>query len=169
MLKQAVIVLVTLSLVSFFDVNAAKIQTTKIIYDGGGRTTQNYISKIAYTGGNVKPSTFNTFPIVTKEMSVGPLGEHEGRDAKFVAAARPLFIVGYDQVSVDWLRSNAQLLIERDAIGYVVNVENKIQMDYLSNLLGNKIMLLPMNMSEMSEQLNIQHYPFYMDSQGVLR
>ncbi len=114
MLKQAVIVLVTLSLVSFFDVNAAKIKTTNIIYDGGGRTTQNHTSKIVYSGGNVKPSTFNPFPIVTKEMSVGPLGEHEGRDAKFIAAVRPLFIIGYDQVSVDWLRSNAQLLIECD-------------------------------------------------------
>ena len=145
---------------------AVEIKSTRVIYDGGGRTTQGYLSAINIGG---YPSKREAFPVVTKEMSVGPIGEEEGRGAQYAAAFRPLFIVGYDAVSIDWLKANAEVLIKHNAVGYVANVNSKEEMDYLAHLLDDKLLLLPMNVSEISAQLKIKHYPFYIDNTGVLR
>ena len=155
-----------LFLISGVETSAVEIKNTRVIYDNGGRTTKDYISAINIGGHK---SNKDLFPIITKEMSVGRVAEEEGRDIKYAAASRPFFIVGYDAVSIDWLKANSELLIKRNAIGYVANVRNMAEMNYLARLLEDKVMLLPMNVSEIARELNIQHYPFYIDNKGVLR
>ncbi len=106
---------------------------------------------------------------MTKELSVGRVEEDEAANIRYGAAVRPLFIIGYDAVSVEWLQSNAEILKERNAVGYVANVETEEQLAHLNSILDNQVLLLAMNASDIANKLEIRHYPFYMDRDGIQR
>lgn len=109
------------------------------------------------------------FPVVTTSMTVGKVTPDEAKDIKYQVAMRPMFIVGYDPVSINWLKSNQALLSEKKAIGLVVNVENREQMEVLQKIVGSDVMMQPTPGDRLAEHLKIKHYPFYMDNQGVMR
>ncbi len=144
------------------------LKKTRVIHNGQGKPTTAYISKIKI-GRSGNALNKSKFPVVTKELSVGRVGEEEATNARYEAAVRPLFIIGYDATSVEWLQSNAEILKEKNAVGYVANVETEEQLSHLNAILDNKVLLLAMNASDIANKLNIKHYPFYMDRNGILR
>ncbi len=108
-------------------------------------------------------------PVVSKSLKVGQVTEEEAKDVPYHMIARPVFIVGYDPVSLNWLDNNSQFLAEKNAIGFVVNVETVAQMNELQAVAGKGILLQPTPGDRFAEQMNIRHYPFYLDSDGVMR
>ncbi len=147
--------------------NVSGLKKTRVIHDGHGKPTNNYISKIKIgRSGSLKK---NKFPVITEELSVGRVGEEEAANIRYDMAVRPLFIIGYDATSVEWLQSNAEILKERNAVGYVANVETEEQLSHLNDILDNKVLLLAMNASDIANKLSIKHYPFYMDQNGIQR
>ncbi len=148
--------------------NEMGLKQTRVIHNGQGKPTTAYISKIKI-GGSGNALNKSKFPVVTKELSVGRVGKGEAANVRYEVAVRPLFIIGYDATSVEWLQSNAERLKEKNAVGYVANVETEEQLDHLNTILDNKVLLLAMNASDIANKLNIKHYPFYMDRNGILR
>lgn len=80
-----------------------------------------------------------------------------------------MFIIGYDSVSINWLKQNRQFLNEKRAIGLVVNVSTVEQMDYLQSVAGKGILMQATNGEQMAKAINLQHYPFFVDQNGVMR
>ena len=144
------------------------LHKTRVIHDGYGKPTDSYISKVKIGGGGSLKRK-SKFPVVTKELSVGRVEHDEAANIRYGAAVRPLFIIGYDAVSVEWLQSNAEILKERNAVGYVANVETEEQLAHLNSIIDNKVLLLAMNASDIANKLEIRHYPFYMDRDGIQR
>jgi integrating conjugative element protein (TIGR03765 family) len=151
---------------------------TKVIEDRGGQLIDHYLPKNKNTDDQMKERFENRkstklinahFPVVTASMSVGKVTEDDGKEIKYQVVTRPMFIIGYDPVSINWLKSNHALLAEKKAIGLVVNVENTEQMEALQRLVGTDVMMQPTPGDRLSEHLKIKHYPFYIDNQGVLR
>jgi len=151
---------------------------TRVIEDRGGEPINKYIPsnkdsvqrmKEVYKQRSSTRLVNAHFPVVSKTLSVGPVGEEEAKDIKYQVASRPLFIIGYDPVSIKWLKENKDLLAEKSAIGMVVNNQTPEQMEELQSIVGSKVMMQPTPGDRLAEHLKIRHYPFYLDNQGVMR
>lgn len=150
---------------------------TTVIEDRGGQPIDKYLPK-KNSNERVKKNFKHRqstklvhahFPVITKSMSVGRVTDDEASGIKYQVATRPMFIIGYDPVSIKWLKENRVLLSDKGAIGLVVNVETNEQMEELQNIAGDKLMMQPTPGDNLAEHLKLKHYPFYMDSKGVLR
>jgi integrating conjugative element protein (TIGR03765 family) len=150
----------------------------EVIVDRGGQPISPYLPKKVSIDNQPakkqqdwrKNGVINSrYPILTRSMTVGPVGADEGRDINFKFATRPMFIVGYDPVSLNWLKSNKHHLAEKKAIGLVVNVQSADQMEQLMLAVERKVLLQPTQGDSLAKSLKIKHYPFYMDGSGVLR
>lgn len=149
-----------------------------VLEDRGGQPIDKYIPKsndAMVNMNNVRLARANEsmlnsqFPVVSKSLTVGLVTKDEASDLKYELASNPLFIIGYDPVSINWLKSNKELLTEKGAIGLVVNVETKEQMDQLQAVVGKSVVMQPTHGDSLAEHLKIKHYPFYMDKEGILR
>lgn len=109
------------------------------------------------------------YPVISRSLRVGPVGANEARDIPAHLLTKPMFIVGYDRVSANWLKSNVDLLAEKGALGLVVNVETPEQMEYLLELTGRRLALTPMSGEQLAKAINLRHYPVFIDSSGVVR
>jgi len=151
---------------------------TQVIEDRGGQSIDHYLPHYKRTQERIKQryrarqstKLVNAhFPVVTTSMRIGRVTKEEARNVKYQMAARPMFILGYDPVSIDWLKQNRALLAEKKAIGLVVNVQNKAQMNRLQTIAGSEVLMQPAPGDRLSKSLKITHYPFYMDNTGVMR
>lgn len=149
-----------------------------VIEDRGGQSTSSYMPK---KNSNAKQQVQARFekqhnmlknpylPVITKNMTVGPISDSEAKEIRYEMLQKALFIVGYDPVSMNWMRQNKELLSEKGAIGLVVNIETKEQLAEMRNIVGEEVILQPTPGDSLAEHVNIRHYPFYVDNQGVLR
>lgn len=151
---------------------------TEVIEDRGGQPIDPYLPhkkntlehmKKLYNERRSKKLVNSHFPVVTTSMSVGRVTEDEARDVRYQMAMTPMFIIGYDPVSIKWLTSNKELLKEKKAIGLVVNIQTKEQMEELQSIVGDGVLMQPTPGDRLAEHIKIRHYPFYMDNQGVMR
>ncbi len=152
---------------------------TTVIEDRGGLSTRTYIrtamdsekwGKKLYEERGNKKLINSMYPVRTPSMSVGQVGREEGTEIPPMSmVTQPMFIIGDDPVSQRWLADNREFLHSKKAIGLVVNVENKAQMDQLSQIAGKGIRMQPTAGEDFAKHLGIQHYPFYMDKDGIMR
>lgn len=151
---------------------------TTVIEDRGGVPIKNYIGNGTGSRDRIKELreerkktrlTKAQFPVKTPEMTIGPVSANEAKSVRYQWLTQPLFIIGYDPVSIKWLKQNKQRLEEQRAIGLVVNVSTPEQMNELQAIAGSKVRMQPTPGTDMSKNLNIGHYPFYADGNGVMR
>jgi integrating conjugative element protein (TIGR03765 family) len=152
--------------------------TPKVIHDSGGTPIDPYLPK-KHEQATMLRQNLNErrsaklvhahFPVVTTSMSVGQITSDEAQNVNIKMLSSAVFIIGYDPISIHWLTSNRDFLASKNAIGLVVNIENKEQMDNLQQIAGDRIRMQPTPGDRIAKHLNIQHYPFYMDSSGVMR
>ena len=151
-----------------------------VIHDSGGQairfessveenSTSSMSQIVPSTEQAAKMFRNSLFPIKTSMMSPGRVTPEEGSGINHVLHASPVFFIGYDPVSIHWMRENRILLQDRQAVGYVVNVGSESQLDELASILENRVLLQPVPGNDIAKQLNIRHYPFYMDRNGVMR
>lgn len=146
-----------------------------VLEDRGGVSITKYTQSVTEkTGERAKapPPSFhmaNLFPVVTPSMSPGPVGAEEGPRLKKHNIIRPFFIIGDDPASLDWLAQNREMLTDKMAAGMVVNVQSAARMNAIRQIAGKAMILTAVSGEDISEKLNIRHYPFYMDQNGVMR
>lgn len=109
------------------------------------------------------------YPVVTETMKIGPISDTALQNIRTDLLTNPTFIVGYDRVSVRWLKENLHHLVEKRAIGLVVNVQTPEQMKKLIEITESKIVLRPTPGDGLAKSLNLYNYPAYIDASGVLR
>lgn len=76
-----------------------------------------------------------------------------------------IFIVGDDAFSRQWLKEHAQELEEKNALGFITNVESSSRLDELQEL--TKAPLLPADVDDLLALFKESHYPFIV-YEGVL-
>lgn len=155
------------------------VYKTSVIADHGGFSVSEYLPTMDKDNAERQRQVFEErrstklvnahFPIESKNLKVGRLTPDDAKDIKFEMISQPLFMIGYDSISIDWLKANRGHLAKNNAIGLVVSVRNPAQLKELQEIAGKKILLQPTPGDDLAEHLKISHYPFYMDHTGVMR
>lgn len=170
-----------------FAVNAAGIRAPEsplpapiLLHDGGGRPLADVLLGDEEQGDIPLPQEVaanpdpveadrSRFPVTTPEMTIGPIGPDEATEIPAYLLTQPLFIVGYDRVSANWMREYVDILEENAAIGYVVNVDTPEQLDELRAATDYRLTLVAVPGKEIARTANLRHYPAYIDRQGIVR
>jgi integrating conjugative element protein (TIGR03765 family) len=155
------------------------IYNTTVIADHGGYNVSEYLPLMDKDNEERRKKVFEErrstklvnghFPVVSEKLKVGRLTPDQAKDLKFEMISQPIFMIGYDRISMDWLKANRGHLAKNKAIGLVVNVRNLAQMEELQAIAGKKVVLQPTPGDSLAEHLKISNYPFYMDHKGVMR
>lgn len=101
-------------------------------------------------------------PVTTPEMSAGKVVSRE----LHLAGMTPVFLVGDDQLSREWLTLRLDELKRLHATGLVVNVGDKDAFTELQQLIPG-VTLLPASASEIARRLQLNHYPVLITSTGL--
>lgn len=78
----------------------------------------------------------------------------------------PLFLIGDDPQSRSWLRARLPELLERQAIGLVVEVTSPEGLRQL-RALAPGLTLAPTSGDELAERLGVRHYPVLITAIGI--
>jgi integrating conjugative element protein (TIGR03765 family) len=103
-------------------------------------------------------------PIRTPEMSPGAV-QARGPQAA-ATGARPVFLIGTDPLSLDWLAAHRERLIELGAVGMLIEAES---VEAVRQVAGRAegLQVLPASGSELARALGLRHYPVLISAQGI--
>ncbi len=78
---------------------------------------------------------------------------------------RPIFIIGSDRNSLNWLDKYHAQLKKINALGFVVNLKNSEEYKKISD--KYKLPLFPINGDQLAEKFNIHHYPVLISKHRI--
>lgn len=134
-----------------------------VIYDSGH--TQPMVhspsnQQLQEIPGKNHQVNFPRVPVVTLSMSAGKVFP---RPIHHPYLSNPIFIVGYDMISLSWLQEHKEKLKQNHAIGIVVNVKTEQQVNQLQQAAGG-IEITPVSGTKVAKQLSLAHYPVLISS-----
>ena len=109
------------------------------------------------------------FPLETPEMQPGPLEAQvldETLRRRFAVGGVTLFLLGSDSLSRAWLQEHRAALMQRGAIGIVVEAESLVELHVLQRL-GRGLPIVPLPGRAFYEQLGITRYPVLISQEGL--
>lgn len=95
------------------------------------------------------------FPVHTEEMTPGAI---QPRSVNLPQIPRPIFLIGTDDRSRNWLIQHRERLRELQAVGLVVEVFNEQEFHAIEQI-ARGLDLAPAPASELAKQFNLRHYP----------
>lgn len=101
-------------------------------------------------------------PVVTHNLHPG----QQPRLALSLPGMTPLFLIGDDPQSTEWLRQNRDALKTLHATGLVVNVTTLAQLNAL-RAIAPALTLLPVSADDMAKHLPITAYPVLITDKGL--
>ncbi|MDY6216095.1 integrating conjugative element protein [Actinobacillus porcinus] len=143
-----------------------------VIADLGGESAVRFYEPIQPVHSPEAPKHHNAVPSQLSEAQLLPVVSHKFSVGKVNAQAmnlpgiQPFFLVGYDDVSMDWLNANRDKLIKLQATGLVINVKTEAELQALRDILP-ELTFMPAPADSLSERLGIQHYPLLLTSEGI--
>lgn len=78
---------------------------------------------------------------------------------------RPLFLVGTDQLSRDWLAEKRQQLIRLGAVGLLVEAKNVQEIEAVLTL-AEGLRVVPASAEGFATELGLSHYPILLSKEG---
>jgi integrating conjugative element protein (TIGR03765 family) len=103
-------------------------------------------------------------PIRTPEMSPGAVRARGPQAA--ATGARPVFLIGTDPLSLDWLEAHRETLIERGAVGMLIEADSVGAVRQVAAR-AEGLQVLPASGSELARALGLRHYPVLISAQGI--
>ena len=106
------------------------------------------------------------FPVRTPEWTPGPVAAV----AVDLRLPQPVFLIGSDPLSQQWLRRHQIRLAQAHAFGFVVNVATVEEFRALQALAGSGVPLTPASGSDLVEALpavKLAHYPVLISSRMI--
>lgn len=110
---------------------------------------------IAYSEADMLP---------VKSPSLSP-GTFENRVHNAVGL-QPVFLVGDDELSRQWLLRRGDVLRDIKAVGWVVNVQRMAALTEL-RVLGTGLDMVPAAADDLAQRLGIEHYPALVTATGI--
>lgn len=101
-------------------------------------------------------------PIHSPGLTPGPVQ----RKAVHRPFAAPLFLIGCDRRSAQWLQLNRSRLLAMGAVGLVVDVPDVEALTRLAELAGG-LKLLPASGSDLARSLGLHHYPVLITQDAI--
>jgi integrating conjugative element protein (TIGR03765 family) len=148
-----------------------------VVGDLGGESAAPFFDAINAQPGEFTPpeslsppsaptsiSVASALPVRTPELTPGRVN---ARSLK-LPGMQPVFIVGDDDLSRQWLIQRAGDLQRLNAMGFVVNVENVQGLQRLKALLPN-VAMAPASGSDLARRLQLTHYPLLLTDSGIVQ
>ena len=147
--------------------NALARESLVVIYDSGDTLPlQPYGLERApqqkAINGISAPSLPFSLPITTPSMKPGKV---IATPKALRYLQRPLFLMGSDQHSRDWLAAKREQLVELGAVGLLVEAKDQAAVeDVLAIAKG--LRLVPASAEDFASQLGLSHYPILLSKKG---
>ncbi|MDP8189078.1 integrating conjugative element protein [Pasteurella skyensis] len=144
----------------------------KVIADLGGESAVRFYEPIQPIHSENAPRHPNAIPPFVPEEKMLPVISHKWTLGKVspksvnLPGATPLFLIGADDTSINWLQAKKQYLISINATGLVINVKNMEQLRQLRQV-EPSLKLIPAPADSLGDRLNIYHYPLLITSKGI--
>lgn len=132
-----------------------------VIYDSGNtRPTGIHLKEHRIQLSEVPPPdldkiSFTQYPVTATKLSLGPV---ESQAVKLPPTFQPVFIVGTDDLSQQWLQINQDRLFELRAVGILTEVESEADLKALKTQFP-KLLFMPMSTDAIAKYLPTKHYP----------
>ncbi|BBL32443.1 integrating conjugative element protein [Pantoea ananatis] len=145
-----------------------------VVGDLGGEPTVPYFDAInadkdAVTGAPAVPaapteslSISDMLPVSTPEMSPGPVSPQPLE----LSGMPPVFVLGDDSLSKQWLSRHAAALSQMHATGMVVSVKDAAALSALRALAPSTEMV-PVSGGDLARRLHLAHYPVLITDKGL--
>ncbi|EJE3852486.1 integrating conjugative element protein [Salmonella enterica] len=155
----------------------SSVAALNVIADLGGESTAPFFDAINNENNEFTPpralkaepapapapaDISDMLPVTTPEMSAGKVVSRE----LHLAGMTPVFLVGDDPLSREWLTLRHDELKRLHATGLVVNVSDKAALTELQQRVPG-VTLLPASASEIARRLQLSHYPVLITSTGL--
>ncbi len=109
------------------------------------------------------PILAHSLPVTTPELTPGNVAP---KNLSIPYLERPVFIIGADALSLQWLQRHRERLNTLHAVGWVVNVENAKQLAQLKQQAA-PLELVALSGSELAQQFDLSHYPVLISSARI--
>lgn len=100
-------------------------------------------------------TTADMLPVISPGLTPGLV---KSRAIRLVGLISPLFLVGDDPLSLEWLARHQPHLQRLGAIGWAVNVADREGLERLRQAAGG-LAVLPIPGDDLASRLPLQHYP----------
>ncbi|MCF6256148.1 MAG: integrating conjugative element protein [Gammaproteobacteria bacterium] len=167
------------SLLSVMSVSAEPF----IIIDEGGVSTDTYrkimepATKVPDFGGQwvqayspliqKDPENLSLWlPLTTDKLSPKRLRDNDEREVNYDLDA-PICIIGSDDLSMHWIKSNLNNLVKLKARCWLVQADDFNDFTAISRQLQGKVLMMPADGDAIADFFGIRHYPVFID-QGYI-
>tara|TARA_R110001599_G_scaffold158418_4_gene345122 strand:+ start:148 stop:630 length:483 start_codon:yes stop_codon:yes gene_type:complete len=129
----------------------------KVVFDSGRTiSSDKYLSELqSEPAPKQKPNIAKLATPNTPEMSVGRVTK---RTVSLPYLPSPLFLVGADNISIQWLNKHRQALIKAGAVGLIVNSASASDLQAVIRA-ADGLQVSPASGSDLANQFNLKHYP----------
>ncbi|PJG84798.1 integrating conjugative element protein [Conservatibacter flavescens] len=144
----------------------------EIIADLGGESAIRFYEGIQPEHDDTATIYPNAIPETITEADMLPVVSHKLTPGKVnpipfeLTGMSPIFLIGTDNLSHQWLSQHYEDLLAQQAVGLVVNVATLEELNQLRQIAPN-LALLPTPADDLSERLKLSHYPALITETGV--
>ncbi|ABS47433.1 MULTISPECIES: integrating conjugative element protein [Yersinia pseudotuberculosis complex] len=146
-----------------------------VVGDLGGESAEPYLDAVSTQPNEFSPAEKWVLPLPPTSISIAAaLPVHTPELTPGAVSARtlnlpgipPIFIVGDDELSRQWLSLHANKLQRIGAIGFVVNVTSLSRLQSLNTLVP-EVEMAPVSGSDLARRLQLTHYPLLITEKGL--
>ncbi|AKX44902.1 hypothetical protein AKN87_07185 [Thiopseudomonas alkaliphila] len=148
-------------------------QSNPLVIHQGGVSALRYYDSLSVESGEKairplpdihlqKPGQFSAFPVVSKLTP----GAVKAKTLSASGLVQPIFMIGYDKHSAQWLSERYHILKELNALGLVVNVPTAEAMAELQKIAPD-LMLQPIPGDDLAKHIGVKHYPVLITKTSI--
>lgn len=147
--------------------NSSAYAELTVIADLGGESAVRFYESIQPVHSANAPVHPNAVPAELNESMLLPIVSHKWEVGKVEAkpvnlpGALPIFLIGADDISKQWLRTRYDDLVKLQATGLVINVNTTDELTELRQL-APELSLMPVSADGLADRIGIHHYPLLM-------
>lgn len=176
--KRLAMLVMWLGLMTGFEVHAETVQRPPglpeltIVADHGGISARPYFVAISgagvdeHEGYSPRQRPYgeqDMLPVNSQHLSPGRVNP---KPLDLPRGFTPIFLIGDDSLSKQWLVQRLDTLRELGAVGLVVQVDDESSLQRLRSV-ANGLELRPVSGDAIGQRLELQHYPVLISSHGI--
>lgn len=143
-----------------------------VLADLGGESAVRFYEPIQPVSSPDAPQNPNAVPSVVSEADMLPVVSHKWSVGAVqpqsikLAGAMPIFLLGVDERSRQWLADNQPKLQSLGATGLVINVQTLDELNQL-RAIAPALTLLPSPADALADRLGLNRYPLLITAEGI--
>lgn len=145
-----------------------------ILADFGGESAVRFYESLQPVHSEDAPSHPHAILPEISEAQLLPIISHRWKIGSVktqkisLPGALPIFLIGEDQFSENWIKKYRHQLSTLQAFGLVINVSTPENLQYIRQL-APELTFMPVVADELAERTGIQHYPVLLTSEYIIQ